>query len=494
MTITKSSVVGALISLSLVAACGRDDKTNNDMPDAGNGSGTDGGTTGKGMTVKDVQADSLPSGTAVELDGVVVTAIDSFGVATGDFWVQDLDGGARSGVHVYGASATDVAKLAVGDLVNIKGAQKFEYAPGTTKNPTSTQSLTEVEGVAKGTMVVTKAGTGAVPAPHPLDAVAIAAMSATDRATFLEDWEGVPVILSNARPSNPGSFGSGAEDQKSFDVTNVVTVESNMAAFPASSANNTTCYASITGVVDFVVGKYTLLPTSTSGFVENGTSCAAATVYTPTTIAHIQDGTNTNGVKLTGVYVVAAGLASDGTATKTIWVADDLVAAPNTGIEVYMASSGVDDNTRKIGAKVDIQGTITEFNNVLTEFALGTAAVTLNTAAGATAPTPITGIGVDVLGALDTGKQYEGSLVTITKMTVTATSGATNQFTLTDSTGTKTIVMDDDVFGGFTGALPVVGDCYKSITGVMDAQKTFRTINPRTAADLEKGASAADCK
>src|SRR4051794_9358229 len=104
MNITKSSVVGALLGLSLVAACGRDDKSNNTI-DAGGGSDSGSGS-GGGLTVKDVQADSMKSGTAIELKGVIVTAIDGFGGKTGDFWVQDTDGGARSGVHVFGASST----------------------------------------------------------------------------------------------------------------------------------------------------------------------------------------------------------------------------------------------------------------------------------------------------------------------------------------------------------------------------------------------------
>ena len=65
---------------------------------------------------------------AVTLKGVVVTAIDNYGGKTGDFWVEEPDGGAFSGVHVFGAPLDQVAALAVGDVVDITGAQKDEFA------------------------------------------------------------------------------------------------------------------------------------------------------------------------------------------------------------------------------------------------------------------------------------------------------------------------------------------------------------------------------
>src|SRR5438445_6306135 len=111
------------LTLSLVVACRSD---NNPATD-GSGSGTDGPNPG-GITIQMVQNDAMAPGTPVELHGVVVTAIDSFGAKTGNFWVEEPEGGPFSGVLVFKADATQVAQLAVGDIVDISGAEKAEFA------------------------------------------------------------------------------------------------------------------------------------------------------------------------------------------------------------------------------------------------------------------------------------------------------------------------------------------------------------------------------
>ncbi len=492
MNITKSSVVGALLSLSLVAACGRDDNNNNNNHvDAGGGGDTGSGSAG-GMTVKDVQADALASNSPVELHGVIVTAIDNYGNTVGDLWVQDVDGGARSGVHVYHAEASDVAKLKVGDIVDIKSAIKYEFKSGT-------GSLTEIEAPKGGKMSITSTGTGTVPAPHVLDAVAIAAMAPADRTTFMEDWEGVPVTLQNARPSNFGTFSDGADDQHSFDVGSVVTVESNMVALPASAAVETTCYASITGIVDYVVGKYTLLPYNANAFVDGGLNCAAVTQFVPATVAELQAGTKTGSVKLTGVYVMAWSVSA-GVAGKTLWVSDSLLATKGAGVEVFSAN-GVDDTIRVLGTKVDVQGQVAEFDlkaggNAVTEFLSGMSTVKLN-AAAAGPPTPLqaTVPQVSDIGETSDSEAYEGTLVTLSNVLVTAVSaGTSNQVTITDNNN-KSVTMDDDVVFKFGGTVPVKGTCYSSITGVMDVDTTndVRTFNPRSVADMTAGVAGTDC-
>src|SRR5207249_6515043 len=97
-----SGTVIACGTLALVAstgACrgGGDDTTKMDAPDTG------------GQKIQDVQNDMMAPGTPVTLKGVVVTAIDTFGAKTGDIWVEEPEGGAFSGVHVYKADVNVVA-------------------------------------------------------------------------------------------------------------------------------------------------------------------------------------------------------------------------------------------------------------------------------------------------------------------------------------------------------------------------------------------------
>ena len=42
----------------------------------------------------------MPKGTPIDLRGVIVTAVDSYGDNTGEFFVQDAEGGEFSGVKV----------------------------------------------------------------------------------------------------------------------------------------------------------------------------------------------------------------------------------------------------------------------------------------------------------------------------------------------------------------------------------------------------------
>ncbi|HET9620287.1 MAG TPA: hypothetical protein VFP84_02895 [Kofleriaceae bacterium] len=492
-----------MLGLSLVAACGRDSNNGNGgTPDAGGGgnpdgggSGSDGGVIGGGVVhIQDIQSDSMPVKTPVELHGVVVVAIDAFGNKIGqDMWVEEVGGGVRSGIHVFRPPAAQIATLKPGDIIDIKGGVKSEFPTPTTPVTPSTTSVTELQAPQGGQLTITKTGTGAVPDAHLLDAAALDAMTPAARAVFMEDWEGVYVKLTNVRPAGaPTSFNmtSPGPDTLSFDITSGLTVESNLSAFP-TSLDNSVCLASVTGVVDYVAGKYVVYPTKDGEIVTGGTSCPAPTVFTPSTVAEIQNGTHTGNVKLTGVFVTAVSV-SGGKPGRTIWVSDALTAAPGTGLEVFSAKT-IDAGAQVVGATVDITGTIMEFGtapNTVTEFMNGSAVVTVKAAPGANLPVPVTAT-VDQVGVLEdpTSETYEGSLVQIAGLKV-QTIGDHNQVVLVDGNN-KTITMDDDVFFAYGGTtamptLPAVGTCYSTVTGVMDVQTTanVRTINPRTADDL----------
>jgi len=77
-------------------------------------------------------------------------------------------------VKVFGAPLDQHRGTRAGDLVDITGAQKDEFAymamPG---DPT----VTELKPVTGGTMTITKVGTGTVPAPADVDAAAISLLA-----------------------------------------------------------------------------------------------------------------------------------------------------------------------------------------------------------------------------------------------------------------------------------------------------------------------------
>src|SRR5580692_116008 len=77
-------------------------------------------------TIQQIQDPSMPTGTLVAVGDVVITAIDTFGSATGNIWVEEPGGGVNSGILVYKGNL-DGTDLAVGDMVNITNAEKQIY-------------------------------------------------------------------------------------------------------------------------------------------------------------------------------------------------------------------------------------------------------------------------------------------------------------------------------------------------------------------------------
>src|SRR5688500_12913085 len=110
---TRIALVAVSLSLALLgwrAGGGGDDEVGTD----GGGDGSNAGE----VTIQEVQNDAMTPGTQVEVKGVVVVQIDTYGKRTGDFFVAETGGGPFSGVKVFGAPLSVVATLQVGDIVD----------------------------------------------------------------------------------------------------------------------------------------------------------------------------------------------------------------------------------------------------------------------------------------------------------------------------------------------------------------------------------------
>lgn len=472
--------------------------------DSGGGDDTqtpDGSTGSEDVTIQEIQSDEMPAcdpatpSTCVELKikGVVVTAIDKFGGRTGDFWVQEPGGGEFSGVQVYGAPLDQVAALEIGDIVDISGAQKAEFA---LSSDTSGNKLTELEPIEGGSMTVTKVGSGAPLEPAVVDALAIGQM--TDfmaRHAEWEKWEGVLVKVNNVQAFSSQecitSMGQCNDmTYERFDITGDVQVQSSLAAMPDTDVRAGDCFSSVTGVVGYFF-DYQILPRTTAEMGTGGTSCptenqqatcednidndgngfkdcadnrcitASATCRDVTTISAIQTATTppTGGVELQDVYVAAMSKNK-----KNIWVQTDLTAAANEGIYVYGPGSNLD--TFPVGSRVNIIATVDEFNDMS-----GTGTLTELRALSITAGTAGTGTVVPVVGQTaatlnddTTGEPYEGVLVTLTnvKVTTVGTTGSGGTFGVGEATqGATTFKTDDDIF-----LLNSANACYATITGI----------------------------
>ena len=456
--------VACALSLALVGCRGGDDGPSGDDvqdPDAPMNAGE--------VTIQEVQSDAMPSGTQIELRGVVITAIDAFGNRTGDLFVSEPEGGPNSGVKVFGAPLETLATLQVGDLVDITSAIKHEACNEASPcGPVvfdDGASITEVMGLTAGSLVITKVGTSPLPTPAVVDAKALAAMDSAARVAEWEKYEGVLIKVTNARQlADVRTFGSNpGPDSNEFRITGIARVQSVLTELP-STATAGTCYDSITGVGDFFFNNL-VLPRSAADLVGDGTGChpmaesieALRTASTPPEM-----------VKLTDVYVTAISRFSN----KHFWVTTSLTAAPNQGVYVYRGKdSGALMPATAVGDKLSLLvGGAVEFANgsgdTLTEIESPTWTVAAGTPGTVV---PVTGQTVATLSTASTGEPYEGVMVTLTNVKVNAlgtnstTMGEPGAFGIGQMTqGGVSFQTDDDLF--LVNA--AVDTCIGSITGI----------------------------
>lgn len=532
------------VSASLVVACRGGDDTNTPTDSGGSGSNN-----GSATKIQDIQNDAMAPGTAVNLKGVVVTAIDNFGDKKGDIWVEEKEGGKRSGVHVFNAPLDQVAGLAVGDVIDLKGAIKSEFALTGSNSDMTGRTVTELEPANGGMITITKTGETMNIVPDKVDAVAIGQMydptmaalgGGTAFSNAWEDWEGVLIEADNiASLGSPRSFGSGAADQYSVKAAGIITIEGTQTDIKNSMIALNTCFGKMVGVVDYFY-DYLLLPRSANDFTTDGTMCplenaaggdgakctdnidndgngfkdcsdlscetgvnawlgtngcqVADTMCgcsknlasgTSVNAVNTQQATTSSAVYLRDVYITAIN------GTSSYWVADSLTAAANGGVLVFSkAPTGA-----TVGQKIaTLQGVAGPFGNGTLKVIEVSNATAGSLSAGGT-PVPLTGVATDTLNGATSGAPYAGSLVTLTKAKVSVASNNFGQVELTDTAGKK-IIMDDGAFRYYGGTSssptpPALGTCLV-VTGIMDVQTTdqVRTINPRTAADL---AAATGC-
>lgn len=495
----------SLVLVSMfIAAGGCRGGGDDDGGGGGGGGGADGGGGGGAeVTIQQIQSDDMPVGTPVTVRGVVVTAIDSYGSRIGGIYVEEPDGGPFSGVYVF-LKGTEAAGLKPGDLVDIEGGVKDEFAYSTDD---SGRALTEISPPEGGDTTVTQVGTGTMPAPEVVTPWDLA--SSDDEA---EKWEGVLIEFDNVRVNSaPRSVSKSDDTLLSMDVTGPFPVESSLTELADTIAKGD-CYSKIVGVEDYFL-NYQLLPRAAddlgagadgdclapesgdelcadsmdndhNGFTDcEDNACVDATVACPatgTTVADIQNGTvdPDTRVNLTGVHVTAVSAN-----THTFWAADAAAAAQYAGIAVY--DSNFDLSTVAVGDTLDLAGTTKEFSclsdacadNTMTELVNFTAS---NITPGGATPTPVT-VPVATLAAEASEEPYEGVLVKVENVAVVNPDLGHGDFSI--GTAGSPVIVDDDMFK-FT---PTAGQCLGSVTGVL-SRNIFDgniTLLPRSAADVD---------
>ena len=514
------------LALLAAAACGRSSSPG--TPDAPNGGGPD-APSSDDTSIYDIQdpGNKVAVGAMVNIRGVVVTAIDTYGTKTGNFWIEEPAGGAYSGVLVFGAAANDVAAIQVGDLVDVTGGQKAEFA---LSSDTSGRTTTEIEKPTGGAITVTKVGTGTVPAPMAVDALAIGMMSTqAERDAEWEKWEGVLISVTNVGViSSTKTFGSSpGPDSESFNVTGPLTVESTLAAFPGTTGTPPgpqfgDCEASITGVGDYFF-DWLLEPRATTEIATGGTGCpvaetglatctdgidndanghadcfdyscmldsAAASTCNKAATVHDVDTSASNApvggaVKLANVCVIAIDSAK-----QNLWVQDAGTAAPDTGVYVFRGSKSA-VLALAPNANVNIDTTVVSPFHGLMELSgipgATTASPNVTMVTGAPCVPVAQTVALATLADPTMTAHYAGTLVkvTATKLTVTAVTGTGTAKRYTLSDGTTNISVGTQIFDINATAN---SSCYSAVTAVStldtSPNPSVPMLLPRSAADL----------
>jgi hypothetical protein len=458
MKSTHRPIVGALLGLSLLAACrGGGGGTNNPVPDGSIDMPT-------AIHIQDVQSDTMPVNTPVDLHGVIVTAVDTFGTRTGALWVEEPGGGPFSGVQVFGAAVTQVGNLVPGDIIDITGAVKTEFVLTGSGGDTSGRTTTELQAPKGATLTVTKTGSGTIPMPHVIDALALDAMTQQQRDAEYEKWEGVLVEVHNVRAGGfLHGFGSTPypDDSYKVNITTNLVLESTQTKL--TGIDGFTCFAKITGVEDYFF-DWLLLPRSGADMVI-GSDCASISV-SASNITAIQAATPTGIVELDGVYVTAV---SNG--KQSLWISTSPTATADQGVEVFQSSTAITlDPAIVPGVQVNVTGTVSEFNDdtmagSLTEVAplritiVNPTPATLTPVTQTPASDPI-----DAAFLMDSANapHYESVLVTLSNVAITALGDSDHGFVAAAKQGTTTFGMGTDVLRLMAGQV----GCYATITGM----------------------------
>lgn len=482
MRVTKISIAGALLGLSFVAAC-RGSDSPPATPDAPVVPGDTAGDTGDGtFHIQDVQNIAMAVGTAVELHGVIVTAVDGFGARTGDLFVEEAGGGPFSGVHVFGAPAAQLAGLTVGDIVDIRGAVKNEFALNGSNKDKSGRTTTELQAPKRGALTVTKKGTGVVPAPYVLDANALDAMAAADRDAEYEKWEGVLIQVANVRTrSYPTGFGSVTpipDDSYKLEVTANLLLTSAQTKFVG--IDGLTCFATVTGVEDYFY-DWLLLPRNAADVVV-GTACAPVATTTAA-IKDVQATLPTGIVEMGSVYVTGVSFNR-----RSIWIASSPTAAPTESVLVFQSTIFLPVDPAIVpGVKVSVTGTVSELNDDTTFGSLTEVTPLRITIVDPTpvALTPVTElpVGTPLTAAtlLDPANAlpFESVLVTLANVKITAVGTSANGGIATATQGVTTFGIGTDILQLKDAAPTSDLACYKTVTGFWtNLEAADATIKP----------------
>jgi predicted extracellular nuclease len=477
----------SLAGLLLLPACS--DDTDKPRPDFKIPPGTDGVVSGENVvpaeaTIMDINKKVIKEGAKVTLKEVIVVAVDGYGEYTGDVYVQDPSGAAYGGLKLFAPQRNDgggaVSDLKPGDHVSVTGTVMY-FSPKSSPFPDDKKVIE----IAKGGLIAKLSG-GAPPPPKELTAT-----EARTEATAVQ-WLHMLIKVKNEAVtecynSTYSEFGIG----KGLDVDD----ELFLVQPPPKFGDCVTG----TGILGYFY-SYKLWPRSQEDFTA-GTGCP---VVANATIKEIQDESSAkhpapeSPVIVSGEAVVTAvdtiATASGTSTTKYyngFWIGDPAGGA-YSGIYVYYKWHDGTAATNKpvVGNKVEVAGTYQEYQpDSKNPTKLSEISYPCVTDKGpGTLPQPAVVNPADIATNGSKVKEYEGVLVKVENVTVGAeikTTGTTPR-TVGFSLQGSNLYVENEIFDFLKNNPVVVGQTYKSITGVLHYAFGNYMLLPRSDADLVK--------
>lgn len=475
------------------------------------------------VTVYDVQDESratyVPAGTLVRIEGVRITAIDTLAEAgvggTGDVWIEESAAGFFSGVQVYQPTVVPcgaATSLGRGDVVTVEGFTTEFAVPSDTTGDTVTELIGALV-----TCTTPAAAAGALPVPRAVPDSTVLALAATAEA-----YEGVPVVLTNVDALELADmFGS-------FAVSGEVLVDDSLYAHPVSRRDR---FLELTGIVHYTFGRVRLLPRDAADIVldvprpledlagawacadgvdSDGDSLAdcldpdcsrsAFCVGSPLHV-RVQDVQDVSSaahpaagarVVLAGPLVVTAVDAyaeAGGTGTVgNVYVQDmSAASAAYSGVRVFLPTAlGCGSAPLAVGDQVYVAGRYEEYAGDPPDVTVGTlselTAATVSCVSAGSLPSPIVIADPATLAGITpleggTGEPYEGVLVELRGLDVTAAPGPFGEWRVTGD-----LRVDDDLYA--TTPAPASGERLGMLVGVIDSANGNFQLTPRSAADV----------
>jgi hypothetical protein len=198
----------------------------------------------------------------------------------------------------------------------------------------------------------------------------------------------------------------------------------------------------------------------------------------PTTIYKIKNGTTPVGLPVRITNALVTGKGTNGFFVQIKESDPGYTVADYSGLFVFTGSATAPYMAAVVGARVTVDGTVTNF---LGQLELDTVInVTVTSTGPAEVPAPIDVTYAEIKTGGARAATLEGVVVKLGQGAVSAVDAANVEFTLT--AGADSLVVDDFIFA--VGPQPVVGDAYTSMTGILAFRQMASKLEPRNAADV----------